>query len=81
MNVGVCAFDEPEPLTRGRSAGEGECGRTRCDFLLFETIMLTAQAARSTGVRLAAWMKGSSSCILLVVAKCLVIVNQLTKSS
>jgi hypothetical protein len=54
INVGVCAVDEPDPLTRGRSPGEGECGITRCDFLLFETIMLTAQAARSTGVRLAA---------------------------
>lgn len=55
-------FDESEPLTRGRSSGDGEFGIPICDFLLLDTIMLTAHASKSTGVRLAAWMKGSSNC-------------------
>ena len=48
---------------RGRSFADGEsCGSMRCDLRLCVTIMETAQAARSTGVRFAAWMNGSVSC-------------------
>lgn len=60
MDVGVCTFVEEEfegeePLARGRSAGEGDISAgMRWDLRLCWTIMLTAQASRSTGVRLAA---------------------------
>lgn len=65
IDVGVWALaeSEDEPFARGRSAGDlKDSGSIRCELRFFCTIMLTAQAARSTGVRLAAWMKGSVSC-------------------
>lgn len=39
----------------------GESIGARCDLRFCRSIMLTAQASRSTGVRLAAWMNGSES--------------------
>lgn len=48
------------PRRRDLVAGES-CG-ARCDLRLCRSIMLTAQASMSTGVRLAAWRKGSASC-------------------
>jgi hypothetical protein len=65
MDVGVCTFWEfegEEPFARGRSPAEEDVsGSMRWDLRLWWTIILTAHAARSTGVRFAAWMKGSVS--------------------
>lgn len=56
------SLDEAEssPLSRARVDGDG-CG-ARCDFRFFLSIIEIAQASRSTGVRLAAFRKGSLSC-------------------
>jgi hypothetical protein len=48
----VCTF-EAGAFNFSRTADEGAVG-ARCDFRLLCSIMLTAQASRSTGVRFAA---------------------------
>ena len=49
------------PSLRSRACVEGDRGACRCDLRLAFCIISTAQASRSTGVRLAAWMKLSWS--------------------
>lgn len=49
------------PSLRRRACVAGESGAVRWDLRFDLCIISTAQASRSTGVRLAAWMKGSWS--------------------
>ena len=51
---------ESSPFSRARVDGDG-CG-ARCDLRFFLSIIEIAQASKSTGVRLAAFRKGSLSC-------------------
>lgn len=63
--VGVRSVDDDagedlsSPRNRAFVAGDN-CG-ARCDLRLCLSIILTAQASRSTGVRLAAWRNASDS--------------------
>lgn len=63
--VGAVAEEEPDELmvlSRSSACVEGDSTGARCDFRFCRSIMLTAHASRSTGVRLAARRKGSDSC-------------------
>lgn len=51
---------------RSRTAADDEAEGARWDLRLLCSIMLTAQASRSTGVRFAAWRNASCSCGWLV---------------
>lgn len=56
---------EPEEcvvLSRSSACVEGDSTGAKCDFRFCRSIILTAHASRSTGVRLAARRKGSDSC-------------------
>lgn len=60
-DVGVREDGEPLSTIWRKLLVAGESWGARCDFRLWRSIMLTAQASRSTGVRFAAWRKGSYS--------------------
>jgi len=51
-----------ESVDRRRSCVAGDSWGARCDLRLSRSIMPQAQSRRSTGVRLAAWTKGSRAC-------------------
>jgi len=63
--VGVCSVwvrKVGESLDRKSSCVAGESCGARCDLRLSRSIKPNAHSLRSTGVRLAAWTKGSRSC-------------------
>lgn len=63
--VGVCSVwvrKVGESLERKSSCVAGESCGARCDLRLSRSIKPQAHSLRSTGVRLAAWTKGSRSC-------------------
>lgn len=59
-SVRECGAEPGPSRRRSRTVDEGADG-ARCDLRLLCSIMLTAQASRSTGVRFAAWRKASCS--------------------
>jgi hypothetical protein len=70
-DVGVCTVVEDpegeEPSRRMLCIAVdlllGDIGGKRCDLRFVCSIMLIAHCSRSTGVRFAAWMKASDSCM------------------